>query len=327
MRRLTDNLRNERGAAGVMVAVMMLVLIGAGAMAVDVGQIYAERAQLQNAADAGALAVAQSCAAGTCNTALAAPLANANSNDGSSSASVILGPGRVTVRTQTADGKGGGFLTKMFASALNAGPVSVGANATAVWEAAATGAFPLVFDQCQITPAYASPGTTVLLNEHGKSACVGSPSGHHIPGGFGWLDETGVCDTNADAAGWVGSDPGNSKTPPDCTATFDAWRAAIDYSKKQYATAYFPIFDDGDKGGSGGRFHLSGFAKVEVHGWSFVKDSDGLAASKTDPTCTALFSKESDRGICGQFQVFIPWSQRSAVDGPYYLKTTARLIK
>ncbi len=57
----------ERGAAGVLVAVMMLVLIGAGAMAVDVGQIYAERAQLQNAADAGALAVAQSCRkAGAC---------------------------------------------------------------------------------------------------------------------------------------------------------------------------------------------------------------------------------------------------------------------
>ena len=40
---------------------MMLVLIGAGAMAVDVGQIYAERAQLQNAADAGAMAVAKQC--------------------------------------------------------------------------------------------------------------------------------------------------------------------------------------------------------------------------------------------------------------------------
>jgi Flp pilus assembly protein TadG len=28
---------------------------------VDVGQIYAERAQLQNAADAGAMAIAQAC--------------------------------------------------------------------------------------------------------------------------------------------------------------------------------------------------------------------------------------------------------------------------
>ncbi len=56
VRRAEDN---EKGAAGVLVAVMMLVLIGVGAIAVDVGQIYAERAGLQNAADAGALAGAR----------------------------------------------------------------------------------------------------------------------------------------------------------------------------------------------------------------------------------------------------------------------------
>ena len=61
MRRLKARTDKERGATGVLVAVMMLVLIGAGAMAVDVGQIYAERAQLQNAADAGAMAAAQQC--------------------------------------------------------------------------------------------------------------------------------------------------------------------------------------------------------------------------------------------------------------------------
>ena len=64
MRRLKEKLHqpeSQRGAAGVLVAVMMLVLIGAGALAVDVGQIYAERAQLQNAADSGALAVVDSC--------------------------------------------------------------------------------------------------------------------------------------------------------------------------------------------------------------------------------------------------------------------------
>lgn len=327
MRRLTSHQESERGAAGVLVVVMMLVLIGAGAMAVDVGEIYAERAQLQNAADAGALAVAQSCGAGTCNSGLAGSLANGNSNDGSSSSAVDLTvPGQVTVRTETRDSNGAGFLPKMFASALSAGPVTVGASATAVWESTTAGAFPLVFDQCQITPTYAPAGVTVLLKEHGKSPCVGSPSGHHIPGGFGWLDETGVCDTAADATAWVGSNPGNSKTPPDCTATLNSWRAAINYSQGQFATAYFPIFDDGDKGGSGGRFHLSGFAKVEVHGWSFVTDDDGLPTGKRDPACSSLFGNSSNRGICGQFQTFIPWSQRGAVNGPYFPKSTAHLI-
>ena len=60
-RQLEQEPDSERGAAGVLVAVMMLVLIGVGAIAVDVGQIYAERAELQNAADAGALAGAEIC--------------------------------------------------------------------------------------------------------------------------------------------------------------------------------------------------------------------------------------------------------------------------
>jgi hypothetical protein len=41
-------------------------MFGTGAVVVDVGQLYAEKAQLQNGADAGALAVALSCARGSC---------------------------------------------------------------------------------------------------------------------------------------------------------------------------------------------------------------------------------------------------------------------
>ena len=60
MRRIVAHTESrERGAAGVLVAVMMLAIIGAGALAVDMGQIYAERAALQNGADAGALAAVE----------------------------------------------------------------------------------------------------------------------------------------------------------------------------------------------------------------------------------------------------------------------------
>ncbi|MET3920469.1 TadE/TadG family type IV pilus assembly protein [Arthrobacter sp. UYEF20] len=336
MRRLMRSPDNERGATGVLVAVMMLVLMGAGAMAVDVGQIYAERAQLQNGADAGAMAVARRCQkAGGCTVpqamAWATELSGPNANDGATTVdSVDLSvPHQVTVVTSTLNGtSGAGFLTKMFASALNAPPVTVRAGAIAIWQdTTAAGAFPLVFDQCQITPAYAPLATTVLIKEHGKSPCVGSPSGHHIPGGFGWLAEAGVCDIGAGADGWVGSNTGNSKLPADCAATLDAWRTAIDHSKKRYATAFFPIFDDGDKGGKDGRFHLSGFARVEIHGWSFVKDVDGLSAPKADPACAALFKTGSDLGICGQFQEFIPWADRGSERGPYYLNSVVKLIK
>ena len=53
-------------------------------MAVDVGQIYAERAQLQNGADAGALAVALVANKAPAMRRLLAGLANANSNDAAS---------------------------------------------------------------------------------------------------------------------------------------------------------------------------------------------------------------------------------------------------
>ncbi len=48
----------ERGAAAVMIAVSSVVLVGMAAFAVDVGQLYWVRAELQNAADSAVLAAA-----------------------------------------------------------------------------------------------------------------------------------------------------------------------------------------------------------------------------------------------------------------------------
>ena len=82
-RRLTA-LRDDggRGAVGVLVAVLIGggVLFGMAALVVDVGQLYQNRAELQNGADAAALAVAKSCAAGTCTPSIAAQYANSNAS-------------------------------------------------------------------------------------------------------------------------------------------------------------------------------------------------------------------------------------------------------
>lgn len=50
---------SDSGATMVVVAVMMVVLLGVAALAVDVGALYSERRQLQSAADAAALAGVQ----------------------------------------------------------------------------------------------------------------------------------------------------------------------------------------------------------------------------------------------------------------------------
>jgi hypothetical protein len=86
---------DERGAVAVLIAVLIGggVLTGMGALAIDVGQLYAERAQLQNGADAAALAVAKSCAAGACTPGIATAYADANASDGASAVNLVCGSG------------------------------------------------------------------------------------------------------------------------------------------------------------------------------------------------------------------------------------------
>ena len=50
---------DDRGVVGVLVGLLLgTVLLGVGALVIDVGQLYQERAQLQSGAGAAALAVA-----------------------------------------------------------------------------------------------------------------------------------------------------------------------------------------------------------------------------------------------------------------------------
>ena len=57
-RNVSDQRNTERGAVMVLVVLVMVVLLGAAALAIDVGVLYTARTQCQNAADSGALACA-----------------------------------------------------------------------------------------------------------------------------------------------------------------------------------------------------------------------------------------------------------------------------
>ena len=78
MRRMKH--RDERGATAVVLALLMVVMVGFTALAVDVGALRWDQKQLQNGADAAALAVANDCAKGKCGDqqTTASGLANAN---------------------------------------------------------------------------------------------------------------------------------------------------------------------------------------------------------------------------------------------------------
>jgi hypothetical protein len=77
---------NDHGAIGVLVAIFLAagVLFGMGAMVIDVGRLYQNRAELQNGADAGALAVAQQCSTGSCSETSAKTLAGTYANENAS---------------------------------------------------------------------------------------------------------------------------------------------------------------------------------------------------------------------------------------------------
>jgi Flp pilus assembly protein TadG len=74
--------KDDRGAIGILIAVLIGggVLLGMAALVVDVGQIYQNRAELQNGADAGALAVARQCGLNNCINTMTTALGYANSN-------------------------------------------------------------------------------------------------------------------------------------------------------------------------------------------------------------------------------------------------------
>ncbi|MGN9812304.1 pilus assembly protein TadG-related protein [Micromonospora sp. BQ11] len=99
LRARTSRADADRGAVSATVGVLLGsgVLLGMAALVVDVGLVYAERGQLQNGADAAAVAAARVCALdpATCTSGdgetppqLAGRYANGNANDGQATAEV-----------------------------------------------------------------------------------------------------------------------------------------------------------------------------------------------------------------------------------------------
>ncbi|MGB6454662.1 MAG: pilus assembly protein TadG-related protein, partial [Streptosporangiaceae bacterium] len=89
---------DERGVIGAIVAILLGagVLTGMGVLVLDVGQLYQERAELQNGADAAALAVAKSCALGACTSDVAGQRADGNASrltQGTEGVSLVCGSG------------------------------------------------------------------------------------------------------------------------------------------------------------------------------------------------------------------------------------------
>jgi hypothetical protein len=267
-----QRLRNERGAVGVVVALLMVPLLGFAAVSIDVASMYAERQQLQTGADAGALAIAQDCGVGQCGSTgqTAQSFATQNLAKASSTATVTsLTTSQVTVSNA-------GTKQHWFAPAMGASSSTLlTAAATVAWGSptGGTAVLPLAFSLCEWkkqTGGGMPSGTaakTIYLTKTSQSDaatpdCTG-PSGNLVPGGFGWLTTNpGTCKTTSSIGGILHSDPGNS-VPSSCSTT------DIEVVSSQGRTILLPIFDAYYGTGSGATYRMYGYAAFKMTGYHF----------------------------------------------------------
>ncbi|MDQ0118403.1 pilus assembly protein TadG-related protein [Pseudarthrobacter sp902506025] len=296
----------ERGAVAVISALLLVVLLGCAAIAVDVGMLYSERAQLQNGADAGAMAIAQDCAANgtaTCqsrgaSSALALAKQNNLQNLAATNTPTFAGSNSVTVVTKAMNHSGPGAAT-FFANVFGISTVNVGATASAGWGSpyAGTVALPLAFSECQFD---LTAGVQVLQIQGGPSCVSSNGSGHTLPGGFGWIDsDPGVCGATITLAHPQVSSKSGVSEPTLCSSVFDS---LIDQ------TVLLPVYDDKGGNGTNGWFHIKGFAAFKLSGFNFP----GHSANNTGtPGCSG-----NCKGIIGSFVKYVTLDSGFTLGGP-----------
>jgi Flp pilus assembly protein TadG len=342
LNRLRMNHNGERGAVSVVVALLLVALLGFGAIAVDVGMLYAERTQLSNGADAAALAIAERCAKNasdpdcSTNSALARSYANANANDNLSNikSTVLDKTNRIVTVTAGAQetGKAPNKVSLFFARALGMASTEVNAPSTVVWGSPVAGrtAFPLAFSVCQVKDSIG--GALQLLQDHGvnqNADCLYGPSGAAVEGGFGWLvQDTGVCGGSINiAVNEGGSDPGNN-APNNCSATLQKW--ADDITAGRDVTVLLPVYTSVTGTGNGALYHLISFAAFRVKGWKFTGNGGTpLTFQNKAPFVSSALSCDGNcRGIIGSFVKYTSLADGYAL-GPVdaYGATVVRLSK
>jgi len=309
MRRLKTN---EEGAVAIVVAVMLIMLFGLGALVVDVGNLYWERRQLQLGADAAALAAAQDLVEGESEAdafLTARFYANENNSRGAFvRPSIAPEPGfvvdasSVTVTARSGTLGGEAPLPSILAGVLGVDTYATQATAVASWGyAGSANTVPLTFSLCEWNDMTGGDpekgdstnlptGERVVYFHSSQTAkninTCGGPANQDHPGGFGWLSpEGGKCEAYIEN-GEVQTDVGNN-VPSECT---ESWFKDNVLDK----TVIMPIFSHVDGQGSKSIYTIVGFAALEVSGYKF-------SGSKYNEPSGDVPCSGNDRCIRGKF--------------------------
>jgi Flp pilus assembly protein TadG len=323
MQRLTSRLfgrpDGERGAAAVVLSLLLVPMLGFAAIAVDIGALYAERARLQVAADAAAIAVAQDCSRGSCGDMLATAQALITANDGEGSAAYPVlssDPLSVTVTGSTPK-------EHWFAPIIGHESTEVSATATVGWggPSGGTSVLPLIFSWCSFKaqtggglPSTTTVQTIMFSKSDGVSSCFG-PSGNEVPGGFGFVKpDPGTCHATHSIDNKLDSDPGVSMPSACSVADFDQWLGR---------TVLLPLFDASEGTGTGAKYRVYGYAAFRLTGYAF----NGSAKSGKDVCGPKVPS--SVRCVTGYFTRFVELSDAWDYDptAPDLGSSVLRLIR
>ncbi|RFU19057.1 hypothetical protein D0Z06_23510 [Geodermatophilus marinus] len=262
----------ERGAAAVTLAFLLVPLLGFTAIAVDIGALYADKARLQVAADAAALAVARDCARGACGDmqATAQELVDANAGAGAGAGQPTAAPPVLASSPTRVTVTGSAPREHWFAPVIGHESSSVSATATVTWGAPSGGTamLPLIFSWCEWqaqTGGGMPSGTTertIVLPKKSDTGCTG-PSHLFVPGGFGWLESDGgnSCRATTRMGNRFDSEPGNN---PSKGCDPEDLRALVG------RTVLLPIFDESGGSGSGAWYRVYGYAAFTITGYHFA---------------------------------------------------------
>lgn len=347
MRRIALNRHGEQGAVAVLVAILMTVLLGFAAFGIDIANMASDKQQLQNGADAAALAIAQSCAKGdSCDNAsgdaVSTDFAAANRLDGDTNATVDgyvleLNLAESYVKVETV-----GLTNHWFAQFIGRSESQITARAKASWAAmpAASATLPVTISWCSLLEQdniiAGDDGSLVFTGADGEVITIyttgneanydceyATGSAGSIPGGFAILDSVsgdgGSCYAETTTEGddtFTGSDPGNDGLGNACD---NDWLASLLGQE-----VLVPVFDYTVDQGQFAEYHIVGYATFVLLGYNL---NPGQWAEYIAPL-TGLPCKGSDRCIAGRF---VEWSV-SDVDTstgtlPYLGTTVVTLVE
>jgi hypothetical protein len=294
---------NEHGAVAILLAISLVVLIGATAFTVDFGTMHLQRRQHQNSADAGALAIAQDCARGTCPAdedarateyTAANELQNADPGNFGPSTSeaeyIAAGTVQVTVT---------GENEPIFRQVLQQNARPIEASATAIWGTPSSleSVIPVMFSVCEYeyyaqpdasgtptnlapqppytpNPPYTYPAPSFEVGmlmrtpiwETTGIDCARGPAGQIAAGGFSWLETSAGCVATTSIGNWWQGGTGNAPGDASCSSSFAAYRGSVVYLPIYSGMARNPD-GTGEPVGSNAWFYIDSYVAFYLTGY------------------------------------------------------------